>query len=80
MPVKGTAESKSELLVAEQALAATYQHEQTTTSMVILGVHFAMLSEVDNTVGEESDLNFRGTGIVLVSAVLGYNFLLVFHG
>ena len=52
--------------------------EQTTVGMEVLGVLLHVLGQAVDAVGENSDLNFGGTGVALVGRVLGNDLVLFF--
>ena len=52
--------------------------EQTTVGMEVLGVLLHVLGQAVDAVGENSDLNFGGTGVALVGRVLSNNLVLFF--
>ncbi len=56
--------------VPEQGSPLTDQFEQTASRGMVLLVSLKMLSEFLDTLSEKSDLNFRGTRILIVDAVL----------
>ena len=52
--------------------------EQTTVGMEVLGVLLHVLGQAVDAVGENSDLNFGGTGVALVGRVLSDDLVLFF--
>ena len=61
------------LEIVEQAAALTDHLKKATAGMVILMVDFEMLSELRDTLREDSDLNLGRTCIGFVEAVVRYN-------
>jgi hypothetical protein len=45
--------------VIEQATSAPDQHQQASTGVVVLFVHFQMLRQISDTMGQQCGLNFR---------------------
>ena len=54
--------------------------QKTAAAVVILLVHLQMLGQAVDTVGQNSDLNFGGAGVALVSGLLGNDGLLFLGG
>ena len=46
--------------------------------MIVLGVALEMIGEVVDALGEDRDLDFGRTGVVLVAGVVANDFLLAF--
>jgi hypothetical protein len=61
------------LEVIQQAAALANQTEQATTGMVVFHVHFEVLGEFINAVGQKRDLNFGRAGIGGGPLVVTYN-------
>ena len=69
--------------VVEQAATLTDHLVHAKTAVVIVGMTLQVLGELADALGKNGDLDFGGTGVVLVGGVLADNFgLLVFgdHG
>lgn len=58
------------LQIREQALAAVNHHDQAAAGVVILGVGLEMVVEFVDTGGQQGDLHFRRTCIVLAASVV----------
>lgn len=58
------------LQVGQQAFTTVDHHDQAAAGVVILGVGFEMAVEFVDTGGQQCDLHFRGTGIVLTACVI----------
>jgi hypothetical protein len=69
--------------VCEQSAALTDHFEQSTAAGLILLVALQMLGELSNAVGQDGDLHFRRTGILVVAVkildCLGLNFFCKRH-
>ncbi len=58
------------LEVVEQAATLADQHEKTAARAVIFLVHLEVFRQSTNALAQQSDLNFRATGVGSVGAVL----------
>jgi hypothetical protein len=67
------------LEVQEEAAALADDPKQPHAGMVVLGVGLEMLGELVDALGKKSDLDFRGTGVLLVDPVIGDQPLLDFN-
>ena len=63
------------LQVVQQAAAAVDQLQQATTAVVVLLVGLEVAAEVLDAGGQQSDLDFRGAGVVGAAGVVGNHFL-----
>src|SRR5690606_18444542 len=66
--------------VLRQPLAAADEGHQAVAGVVIVLVLLQVLGDVGDALGQQRDLRLRGTGVLLVQAVLGQNGLLLFGG
>ena len=69
--------------VVEEVLSLTNHFEKTATAVVVVGVLLQMFGEVSDSLGENSDLYLRRTGISFVHSVVNDDLLLNFfyqHG
>jgi hypothetical protein len=57
--------------VVEQTATLADHHEKTAPGGMVLLVGLEVLGQLANPRAQDSDLNFRGTGIVIGSAVIG---------
>jgi hypothetical protein len=57
--------------VVEQTATLADHHEKTAPGGMVLLVGLEVLGQLANPRTQDSDLNFRGTGIVIGSAVIG---------
>lgn len=55
--------------VVEQPAPPSYEAKQTTTTVMILAVVFEVLGKLFDSAGEQRDLDFRRTGVLLVQTV-----------
>ena len=63
--------------VFKQAFPFSNHHDEAATGSVVLFEFVEMLGKAFDTEGEKRDLTFNGAGIVLVTAVLCEDFLLL---
>ena len=56
------------LQVVQQAAALAHEHQQSTTRCVILLVGLEVLRKLANTLTQNRDLDFGGTGVRIVGA------------
>src|SRR5690606_8809487 len=68
------------LEIGEQAAALVDHHQQAAARVVVLVVVLEVLGQVADALGEDRDLDFGGTGIVLGLGVVLDDFLLLFGG
>src|SRR5437879_10018374 len=70
------------LEVIEKTAPAADEFQKSAAAVVIFRVRLEMLRQIGNSVREECDLHFWGTGIAIVSGVMGYQlcFLLLVGG
>jgi len=61
------------LEVGQQAFATVNHHDQTATGMMVFAVFFEVAVEFVDTSGQQCNLNFRRTGIVLATGVIRNN-------
>ena len=66
--------------VVEQAAALTNKFVHTKTAVVVIGVLLEVLGELADTLGEDCDLDFGGTGVTFVGGVGSHNFALFLFG
>ena len=59
--------------VVEKVAAVTNHFEQAAAGMVILLMDFQMLGQVVDSLSEDRDLDFRGTGVFFVNLVICNN-------
>ena len=52
--------------VVEQSTTLAHQHQQPPAGVVIFFMHLQMFGQIGDSVGEQSNLNFRGAGIGIV--------------
>jgi hypothetical protein len=62
------------LKIFQQIATLANQFQQTATGMMILGMGFKMLGEVEDSIGQQSNLDLTGTGIPLVRLKFFDNF------
>jgi hypothetical protein len=65
------------LKVLKQTFALGYHHDEAATGCVVLLEFVEMLRKAFDAEGKKCDLAFDGTGIVLATAILGEDFLLL---
>ncbi len=70
------------LQITEEITSVTDHLQKTAAAVVVLHVGLQVLGQVVDAVGQNSDLNFGGTGVTLVDGILGNDCLLfsVGHG
>src|SRR5690606_17510735 len=68
------------LEICEQATALVDHHQQAAARMVVLVVILEMLGEVADPFGQDRDLNFGRSRVVLVTGIALDNLLLLFGG
>src|SRR5690349_14152471 len=68
------------LEISQQAATLVHHLEQAATRMMILVVVGEMLGQVLDACGQQSDLHFRRTGIVLATTVIGDDLAGLFNG
>ena len=56
--------------VGQEATTLTNEHQQATTGVVVVLVELDVLGQALDALGQKRDLHLRGTGVVLVLAVL----------
>ena len=61
------------LEVGQQAFTTVNHHDQTATGMMVLGVCFEVAVEFVDTSGQQRDLDFRRSGVILATCVIGYD-------
>ena len=69
--------------IVEEILSLTNHFEKTATAVVVVGVLLQMFGKVRNSLGEDSDLDFRRAGVAFVDSVVNDDLLLYFflkHG
>ena len=60
--------------VVEQAAALTDHLVHAKTAVVVIGMTLQVLGELADTLGKNGDLDFRRTGVVLMSSILADDF------
>src|SRR5665213_1466696 len=65
--------------VIEQAAALGHHLDHAAAGMIVLGVRLEVFGEIGDALGQDRDLDFRRTGIVLAGSVFGDDFFLAFR-
>ena len=61
------------LQVVQHVSSLTYHLQQTSSGVMVLLVFLQMFVQVVDSVGQNCDLNFGGTGVAFVGSVLLHN-------